>query len=75
MVKRYTTQLVQKLQLSAGRLNSSLLLLPYLFLVAVLITNTLAWFGGAAWYSSVLNNWLMLGWLAGTGIIYRKKWK
>ena len=75
MVKKYTAQLAKKLQLSSGKLIPLLQLLPYLFLVAVFITNTWTWLKGATWYSSVLNGWLLLGWLVGTGFIYRKKWK
>ncbi|RDC66391.1 hypothetical protein [Adhaeribacter pallidiroseus] len=71
MVKKYTTKLAQKLHLSSGKLAPWLQLFPFLFLMAVLITNTSAWLNGAPWYSSVLNGWLLLGWLAGTGLIYR----
>ncbi len=72
MVKRYTTQLVKKLK-AKQELVRLVRLLPFLFLIAVLITNTRAWLNGAAWYETVLNPWLLLAWIVGTILIYKLK--
>ena len=72
MVKRYTARLVKKLK-AKQELVRLVRLLPFLFLIAVLITNTIAWVNGAAWYESVLNPWLLLVWMVGTLLIYKGK--
>ena len=74
MVKRYTARLVHQLQAQPA-LVRLLLLLPYLFLIAVLITNTFAWLKGAPWHYSVVNTWLLAGWLATTVLLHGIKKK
>ncbi|QNF31334.1 hypothetical protein HUW51_00830 (plasmid) [Adhaeribacter swui] len=56
MIKRYAIHLIHKYQSYPG-LTRFLWLLPYLFLVAVLIINIIVWIDGAPWYYSVLTSW------------------
>ncbi|WP_146153542.1 hypothetical protein [Adhaeribacter arboris] len=72
MVQQYTARLVKKLK-AKQELVRLVRLLPFLFLIAVLITNTIAWVNGAAWYESVLNPWLLCAWIVGTVFIYKVK--
>ncbi|QMU28211.1 hypothetical protein [Adhaeribacter radiodurans] len=74
MVKRYTARLVQKFK-EKQELVRLVRLLPFLFLVAVLITNTIAWLKGAAWYDTVLNPLLLFVWIVATIFIYKNKFR